>query len=282
MSTRVNQLIERGLRLPGVRGWRERRFERAFAAGWYSGVCRGVYASFEAASAAAPRTLPLGYDHPDAGQLYHERMDRVYPGDYPMMLWLQKAFAAGARTVFDLGGHVGISYYAYQEYLEYPADVRWSVLDTPAVAATGRQLAASRDVRRALTFAQHDADANNADVLFTAGCLQYLETSLAERIAALPERPPIVLMNLVPMHEKHDFWTVQSIDRAFCAYHVQSAPAFFAEMTALGYVLRDRWENAEKRCIVQFQPEYSVHGYVGAAFELAGGRLSLSADERRG
>jgi putative methyltransferase (TIGR04325 family) len=275
MSVRLQQTIDSVLSLPGLREARAARFERAFAAGHFSGVCRGVYRSFADATAAAPQTRAVGYDHDAAGALYHERLDRVYPGDYPMLFWLEQAFNAGATRVFDLGGHVGISYYAYEGYLRYPAALQWRVLDTPAVAKAGREIAAKRDTRKALSFVDDMTDAASADVLFTAGCLQYLEDSLAQRLSSLSTRPPIVLINLVPMHGQHDYWTVQSIDTAFCAYHVQRTRDFFAAMSGLGYELIDQWENAEKRCIVQFEPEHSFTGYVGATFQLPGARVQL-------
>jgi putative methyltransferase (TIGR04325 family) len=276
MSVRLQRWIDGVLSAPVLRDLRAARFERGFAAGRYSGVCRGVYPTYAAAAAAAPRTQALGYDHDAAGTLYGERLDRVYPGDYPALFWLEQAFACGARRVFDLGGHVGIAYYAYQRYLQLPPAVQWQVLDTPAVARAGRELATTRDALQALSFVDDMHHAATADVVFTAGCLQYLEDTLAERLAALSARPPLVMLNLVPMHPSHAYWTVQSIERAFCPYRVQHDATFFAEMAALGYELVDRWENAEKRCIVQFEPAYSLSGYVGALFQHRDARLRLA------
>jgi putative methyltransferase (TIGR04325 family) len=281
MSARLQRWVEGVLNAPGVRAMRAARFERAFAAGQFSGVCRGIYDSYAAAAAAAPRGHAIGYDHDAAGALYAERLDRIYPGDYPAMFWLARAFARGARHVFDLGGHVGIAYYGYQRYLALPSPVQWQVLDTPAVARAGRAIALTRDLQRALTFVDDMADAASADVLFTAGCLQYLEDTLAQRITALPVRPPLVLINLVPMHPERAYWTVQSVEQAFCPYHVQHDATFFAEMAALGYELIDRWENAEKRCIVRFEPAYSFTGYVGAVFQHRDARLRLPSPATR-
>jgi putative methyltransferase (TIGR04325 family) len=268
MSDRLHQLLDSVLGAPGIGRLREQRFDRSFARGVFSGLCRGVYGTYAEAAKAAPATLPLGYDHASSGDLYHERMDRVYPGDYAAMLWLGKMFDAGATRVFDLGGHVGIGYYAYQKFISYPNSLHWQVLDVPAVAEAGRAIAVTRDTNNRLSFANDFSVASGADVLFTSGALQYLEDTLAQRIASLVTRPKWVLLNLVPMHEQHDFWTVQSIDNAFCPYHVQHAPGFFRAMEQLGYELVDRWENAEKQCLVKFAPEYSVRGYVGAALRL--------------
>src|SRR3979409_2143779 len=114
MSKRLHEYLDRVLAAPGLLNWRESRFDAAFGRGEYGGACRGVYKTYQEAAEAVPGTLPLGYDHEAPAAMYRERIERVSPSDYPMMLWLEKAFADGATRVFDLGGHVGISYYAYQ------------------------------------------------------------------------------------------------------------------------------------------------------------------------
>ena len=173
MIDRAHEFVERVFALPGILDWRKRRFDHAFADGNYGGVCRGIYASYEEAAAAAPKTLPLGYDNDGPARMYQDRLVRVFPSDYPMMFWLQKAFAEGARRVFDLGGHVGISYYAYQRHLPYPSDLSWRVCDVPAVVRSGLELARTRDDQHRLSFTEHFEEADNADVLFTSGCVQY-------------------------------------------------------------------------------------------------------------
>ncbi len=268
MGDRLHDLLDVALSAPLIGQLRSQRFDRFFRNGVMPGACRGVYQTHAEAAASAPTTLPLGYDHNSAGQLYPERLGQVYPGDYPMMLWLTKAFAEGVTRVFDLGGHVGLSYYAYQPYVRYPDQLQWEVLDVPAVAARGRELAAQRDARKALAFVPSFDHASGADLLFTSGCLQYLENSLPAMLSELDVKPGWVLINLIPMHDVFDFWTVQSIEGAFCPYHVQRDATFFDAMRALGYTVVDRWVNAEKRCAVQFRPEHSVEGYVGAAFRL--------------
>lgn len=268
MSDRVVQMIESALDVPGIAWWRRRRFEAGFRTGAYAGVCRGVYDTYAQAAAAAPAQRPLGYDHEGPAAMYRDRIDRVFPSDYPMLHWMGEAFANGATRVVDLGGHVGVSYYAYDRYLTYPRELSWQVIDVPAVAQAGRTLAATRDTRRALGFARDFGDAGPFDVLFTAGCVQYLEPTLAESLAAMPARPQWVFVNLLPLHEHRTYWTVQSIGEAFCPYRIERRSAFFDAMTALGYELCDTWVNPEKSCVVRFEPDYTIRGYVGAAFRL--------------
>ncbi|MBC8089281.1 MAG: methyltransferase, TIGR04325 family [Phycisphaerae bacterium] len=268
MSGRVHAVVEGLLSAPGVGAWRVRRFDAQFRAGHFVGAFRGVYPSYAAAAAAAPPAQPVGYDHDGPAGLYRERIDRVYPSDYAMMFWLGKILHAGATRVFDLGGHVGISYYAYQKYLQYPPTLSWEVLDVPAVAKAGRELAKQRDSAGFLTFVENTDSANDADVFFTAGCVQYMEPTLTTQIKALSRRPRWVLVNLLPLHETLEYWTLQSIDGAFCPYRVQRRAGFFEQMESLGYETLDRWENPEKGCAVKFEPRYDVNGYTGAVFRL--------------
>jgi putative methyltransferase (TIGR04325 family) len=263
-------MVEQVGNLPGLRHWRMARFGQAFQSGRAVGCFRGVYASHAQAAAAAPPNQPFGYDHAEGGQMYRDRLTSLYPGDYPMLVWLGKALSEGARDLFDLGGHIGLSYYTYQRALDFPSELRWRVHDVPSVMAAGRAEAAFRDPSGRLRFEDDFASAAQADVLFTAGCLQYLESTLAEKIGGLRRRPPWVLVNLLPLHPDEAYWTVQSIGTAFCPYRIQRDNHFFADLAKLGYRVQDRWENLEKGCWIAFDPRHSLDRYHGAAFRLEG------------
>jgi putative methyltransferase (TIGR04325 family) len=267
MSGKLHHVLDKLGRLPGVLSWRRRKFYQRFQQGYAKGCFWGVLQTYAQAVSAAPTTRPLGYDHPAGAAMYRDRIT-IYPSDYPMMLWLQKALGEGVRKVFDLGGHIGLSYYAYQKILQFSADVSWVVHDVPAVMQAGRQEAAQRDSMQRLSFADNFQDASQADLLFTSGCLQYLQETLAQRLGTLQKRPQWVLVNLLPLHEQFDFWTVQSIGTAFCAYRIQQTKTFFADMATLGYQPLDTWENLEKACWVAFEPEHSLDRYYGTAFKL--------------
>jgi putative methyltransferase (TIGR04325 family) len=262
-------MLDGALDVPLIARLRMKRFDAAFADGHYTGDFRGVFDTYADCAAAAPKSMPMGYDNEDMAAMYRNRLERIYPGDYPMVLWLGKAFAAGATRVFDLGGHVGIGYYAYRRYLDYPAGLSWQVHDVPAVMASGRALATERDTWKQLDFVEDFDAAADADVLFTSGCIQYLEQTLAQRIEALKKRPEWVFVNLLPLHDTLDYWTVQSTGKAFCPYHIQRRKDFFDALEKLGYRTLDVWENAEKRCPIAFDPGHSLEWYYGAALRLS-------------
>jgi putative methyltransferase (TIGR04325 family) len=268
MIEQLHQLIDKVYNAPGIFQWRKSRFRRFFNTGGYGGLCSGVYDSYHEAASAAPKSLPLGYDNHGAALLYKERLSQVYPADYPMMFWLQKALKTKTERLCDLGGYVGISYYAYQPYISYPQKLDWQIVDLPHVIAVGRELASTRKDSKKLSFTDDFLKGDGSEILFTSGCLQYLEDSLAKMILTWKNRPKWVLVNQVPMHETDDFWTIQSIDAAFCPYHIQNKATFLADMKAIGYELLDTWDNIEKRCDLKFEQKYSNIRYYGAAFRL--------------
>ncbi|SEV94194.1 TIGR04325 family methyltransferase [Luteibacter sp. 329MFSha] len=258
-------------RMPLIRGILEARYKRRFFAHRELAyhLYRGVYDSFDDAQASIPPGNASGYDNNESADLYRERTRRVFINDYPMIHWLGRFFAEGARDVFDVGGHIGIAYYAYQKYLSYPASLRWTVMDVPAVNAAGAAWAKEHDAPGRLGFADDIASASGADVLFAAGSLQYLSYSLADALSPMPRRPRFLLLNSVPVHMRQSYYTVQNIGTACCPYHVTAEREFLGGLASLGYELQDRWENPQRYCIVPFHPELSLDRYFGFAFRLA-------------
>lgn len=268
----MSNMLDRLAALPPFDHFRRRRFEKRFSShvegGFGGNLYRGVFATFEAAQASSPPGKRTGYDNPEAAGLYVERTRRVYPSDYPVMLWLDKMFRNGQKTVFDFGGHIGIGYYGYRKYVTYPEGLTWTVHDVPAVVAQGREVAKTMDTERRLAFADHYSAADGCDIYFSAGALQYLPTPLAEMLAQLAKRPRYLLLNLLPLHPSASFYTLQSIGLAYCPYRVMQFGEFVKGITQLGYVQRDAWENPDKRCTIAFDPEHSIDRYYGFAFEL--------------
>lgn len=254
--------------LTGVRRWREARYARQFFAhtSLMTNLYRGVYASYGEALASVPPTWPSGYDNPVSAELYRERTRRVFINDYPVMLWLSKLFDSGHSSVFDLGGHIGLAYYAYQRYLRYPPALRWCVFDVAAVAVAGRAWAEQHDPARRLRFADDPGAANGVDILFAAGSLQYLDYTLAELLGSLPQRPRHLLLNSVPIHTTASYFTVQNMGTACCPYRITAEREFVDSLKALGYVIQDRWENQQRSCLIPSRPDRSLDRYFGFYF----------------
>jgi putative methyltransferase (TIGR04325 family) len=225
----------------------------------------GIYESFEQATAAAPATVVTGYDTDAAASLYDYRISKLESSDYPALFWLDRMLASGQRRIFDLGGHVGVGYYAFQQLLKFPDDLIWQVHDVPVIMTRGRELARERDPKQRLRFVELD-EVDGCDVLMAMGSLQYLDYTLPELIRRQQTPPANLLINLTPMHPNRSFFTLQNIGVAVCPYRISAVPEFIFEVRALGYRLQERWDHLERQIRFPFDPDYSIDRYHGFYF----------------
>ncbi|SFM99823.1 methyltransferase, TIGR04325 family [Dokdonella immobilis] len=265
--SRIRRIINEISELPGLNLLARPLYRRRFRAHRRGNAYYGVYASFEAARADIPPGLPPDYNTAAAAELYEQRLSRLEASDYPALYWLQRMLGEGCRRIVDLGGHVGLSYYAFQPYLDYPRDLLWQVHDVPAVMEKGRALCAERGEQRRLAFVDLDA-VDGCDVLMAKGALQYLDYSLVELLKAQRVLPRRLLVNLTPMHPDRSFFTLQNIGVAVCPYRIGAVPEFLHGIRALGYRLIERWEHLDRSVQIPFCPEYSIDRYHGMCFSL--------------
>ena len=90
-----------------------------------------------------PTGARVGYDHDELAGLYRHRMEKANQSDYAVLFWL-KDILDERSFVFDFGGHVGVSYHGWRNYLGYPPGMRWLVHDMPAIVKVGAELARER------------------------------------------------------------------------------------------------------------------------------------------
>lgn len=237
------------------------RYERRFAHAIHENLFRGVYDSFDEAVRSAPSTKPIGYDQPGPAAMYEERLERVFPADYPVLFWLSRILP-NCRKVFDFGGHVGVAYYAYQRYLTFPEGLQWTVCDVPAVVAAGQALSRERGAS-GVHFTSRFEAAEGADLFFASGSLQYIEEPLAAQLSRLANPPRELVVNLLPLTDGPRFATLQNIGPAFCPYAVFNRQKWIEDLQALGYRVVDRWDNAEKSCWIPAHRERSLSSYAG-------------------
>ncbi|GAC1362279.1 MAG: hypothetical protein NVSMB42_21870 [Herpetosiphon sp.] len=243
------------------------RLYRRFTGDCY-GCFRGVFASVEEAAAAAPRTKPIGYDNPELAQEYKRSLDKtVRSYDYPILFWLEKLMKDGVK-VFDLGGNVGIHFYAYERYLNCPPDIRWTVCDLPAIVKAGEELA-HEEGRTELAFTcRHDALAE-ADIFLASGSIQYIE-SLAGLLAPVARKPAHLLINRLPLYDGKPFVTLQNGGQVFYPQYVFNKTDFIASVEAIGYTLVDIWEDTIDSCIIPFHRNKSLPYFHGVYFKAVG------------
>ena len=226
----------------------------------------GSFESFAAAQAGAPPSQPVGYDNADAAKTMYSH--QIYFYDYPALFWMGRSFAEGMRSVFDLGGHVGIKYYAFRRVLDYPDDLRWTVCDVPGVVKTGEELAKERGSGSQLAFTTDFRDASGFDVLYASGSLQYLPQRISEILGGLPTKPKRVIVNTAAVHPDRTLYTLNSIGFAVCPYRIQQHEELLAELTQAGYKRRDGWRNEGKPIEVPFVDGGDKAFYAGCCFDL--------------
>lgn len=225
----------------------------------------GVFSTFDEARAAVPAGRQVGYDTTELASWYRERLDTVYVEDYPVLFWMQRLLP-GLKRVFDFGGHIGLHFYAWNKVMNWPATLRWTVSEVPAVVDEGRAFAKERGATQ-LDFTARPQDCDGADLFLASGSLQYLEPGfLPSLLGEVKQRPKHVLLSKLPVHANRDYVTLQDAHLTFHPYTIVSRARLVDAMSALGYQLKDEWQSHEHDCRVMLQPALDVPAYTGALF----------------
>ena len=236
-----------------------------FRAREWRNLALGVFASFEEAAAycESNHTVPhyeLYLDH----RQWLQRQMRLRAHDYPVILWLTR-LVSSAPSVIDVGGSVGVSYYAFSRLLPNADQYRWQVLELPHVVKTGREIADQRGCR-ALSFVERWEElVLPADVLLCAGAAQFLPVDLSDRLQSLSpsERPRSVIVNRVPIHPTRTYVTLQNTGASITPCKVYAHEQFVGAFTALGLRLIDEWNCPENDLVIPYHPELSIPGFRG-------------------
>jgi len=263
-------LMHRGIdalhHLPGIHHVHRARFRQQFLHDPFARLFDGVYPTFEAALQAVPRDANSSYDNRESIERYVHRLD-VEEYDYQPLFWLSESFREGLRAIADIGGSIGMKYYAFSRYTRFPADVSWLVVDVPAAVTRGRELALEHNVSSHLTFSESAGDADGCDVLLCLGSLQFLPVTLGELVQSFRRRPRRIIVNTTPIHESRTFFTLHSMGTGICPYRVVARAAFVDDMSRLGYSVRHEWRNHDKDMRLPFHQGYDVEHFSGFCFE---------------
>jgi putative methyltransferase (TIGR04325 family) len=264
----LHQAVDSLSKWPIVAQLTERQALRAFLSNRDQNLFHGVYETWEAAEAAARAYGTAGYDNADSASIYDYRT-RLDQHDYPSLYWITRSMHEGLRSVFDIGGAIGIKYIAFQDALRPFPDLSWRVCDVPAMVAHGEQLAQERGGDSRLSFTSQFEAGDGFELLFVSGVLQYLPRTLGEIVAGYVRRPRRVVVNTAAIHPEFEFFTVNSIGTAFCPYRVQTQASLVRGMKASGYRLRESWSNPDKPMTIPLHAERSLRSYSGYCFDLA-------------
>ena len=174
--------------------------------------------------------------------------------------------------MFDLGGYVGHVYYQYDKYLDLPNEFSWTICDVPNITQVGKRIAEERRAKH-LRFTNDFGAIGEADIVFAAGSLQYLEEGFVHQALRAAHRlPPHLIIHRTALHPTLSFVTLQSIVKrsgriAFCPYTVAHRARFIEDLQALGYEQVDAWDK-QRPVEVPLRPECYVDTYSGLYFRL--------------
>lgn len=259
----VEPLVPRFLLEPRLRRrfFREREWQNLH---W------GVFDSFAHALAFAEKSGAVTRFGAD-----HEKVLRTHatlkPHDYPVLFWLARILSTHDSThLVDLGGSIGASYFAYRDLLSLPDEFIWTVCELSEVAAQGRAIAAERSAPN-LRFTDDIGAISGAAILFSAGCLQYMDASLPDILSGLERLPRHIVINRVALTDQAGYVTLQNTGYSISPCRVDNAAQFSARLAALGYEQRDAWACLDNHTEVPFHPECTLPHFRGACFRLVPG-----------
>lgn len=198
----VRRLADGPIVRPARVRWKREHFLSSEGAGSYY----GVFNDFAEARATLPASKEFDYA-PLAAQYIEIRSKKVFPYDYPVMHWLTRAFQDGATSVLDIGGSVGVHYYAYRRYIDMPATLTWHVVEVPSMVSIGRNLASTNGAT-SLSFTDDMLQAvigTGREIWISAGAIHYMEGARpSELLKQSVARPEHVLLNKLPLYGGED------------------------------------------------------------------------------
>ena len=229
-------------------------------------ICDGVFRTFTEALEAVPKERKVSFDHPEMATHLEDMAEHVLVSDYAIAFWLHPLLRERSM-IFELGGNVGVTYYALRQIISFPTDLKWLVCDLPEINRRGVQLANQRNCV-SLSFSDRYEDAEGCDAFLAFGTLQYVDTDLASILAMLKRKPTHLLINRTPLVEGDSYVTLQNLGPVVCAYRVFNRQEFIASLSRLGYQTIDQWECPESYCRVRYHPETTVKSYTGLYLKL--------------
>jgi len=227
----------------------------------------GIYPTWADALAAIPPENRIGYNQEETKAVFSRvPTTRVRSADYPILLHLRNLLQPGMKVV-DLGGNIGMAYYTALKYFPIPDPLQWTICDVPALIETA-QLVAQREGEKSksLRFVTKLEDAGPCDIFFSSGTLQFLEEPLPTLLKKLPELPKTLLINRIPVWDRHAIATIHDIGFCVCPYCIFNRSQWIESIEALGYELTDDWPCPESTFSIRFRPKLRLRNYHGFYF----------------
>jgi putative methyltransferase (TIGR04325 family) len=263
VNSRFFRILARALeqKLPPLLALHRRLYQRHFAEQKeFQYVFAGVFPDFASARDAIPPGARVGCDHAEAVDRFGLALDTIWPSDYAALFWLSTLMTKDT-PIFDLGGGLGRLFHGFKKYLQFPADLTWTICEVPAAVRRGRELAQAIDPR--LSFTTCTMAASSAAILIASGSLELIEAPLWTSLSQLAAKPSHLLINRLALGEGPSFVTLFNMGPAITPCHIWNRDDFTKHLEDCGYTLIDRWSVPELSCTIPFFPERTIAEYSG-------------------
>ncbi len=254
-------------KLPGLKQLKASSVARSLLSGKI-GPYRGRFKSSQEATESLPAARRSTYDNDEFVSINVESFSQVHSFDWPVLFFLQRLIHERAlRVVTDFGGHVGVKFYAYRGLLDFPEDLRWQVVEVPAMVREGRRRVPAGVT--SLEFFERLEETTACDVLICSGALQYAGVPLTELVERAPQKPKVVVLNKVPVSSRGaDFFTLERFGATAIPNHIFSAEMLDEARLRLGYTLAASWTIPDRDFAVLSSWSATWVGMVGQIWAL--------------
>ncbi|HEX7158273.1 MAG TPA: methyltransferase, TIGR04325 family [Edaphobacter sp.] len=217
----------------------------------------GYFKTYEEALNFLPSDKRSSYDNSEITSLNVDFFYGIQFFDWPVLFFLELLLAEGKlHAVTDFGGHIGVKYLAYREIMPFPADIKWQVVELPAMIAEAKQRLPA-DVG-GLEFMESPEQTAACDVLICSGVLQYSDLRIEKIVEKLPKKPQVVIINKLAAIESETFYTLENYGKYKLPYRVCNAKELDATREKLGYHLTQEWNVPREIVVISPQGKYQV------------------------
>ena len=137
-----------------------------------------------------PREVIEGYENDELVETIFRKTVAYEPtGDWPLV--------AGVKTVIDFGGGAGLHYKLARQQ---SPDIRWAVVETPAMVRRARELATNR----LMFFSDIDKAADwlrDVELMHSNGAIQYVADAIETIRTLCATRPATMMWHRVPISD---------------------------------------------------------------------------------
>jgi putative methyltransferase (TIGR04325 family) len=249
--------------IPGVRQLLNIKAAHGREIGHFS----GMYETREEAFLAAPQAMRSTWNDEALVHSGTSSYASIHVFDWPVIYYLQQLIKEHAlNVVTDFGGHVGVKYTAYSQVIDFPAEMRWQVVEVPAVIREAKRSVSVE--KRSLRFFENLEDTEPCGALLCSGSLQYLGETVEQLVSRLPGKPQTILLNKVPVSRKKAFFTVERYIKSL-AYRIYGPDELDEVRTRMGYTATAKWTIPHRDILVLHSKGVEHVEMVGEAWTLS-------------